>query len=81
MPYRQIAPEPDTLAISQILLDESSHISDSHRLFWTDLDKSGQICTPDATIPCPDQHFLSNPPKSGRTDSPARFGYPPFKTA
>lgn len=80
MSYRQLALEPDAPAISEILLDESSQISDSDRLIWTDLDKSGQTCTPDATIPCPDQHFLSIPPKFRRSNSPARFGYPPFKT-
>lgn len=81
MPYRQLAPEPGTPAISQILLDESSQISDSERLIWTHLDKSGQTCTPDATIPCPDQQSLSKRPNSLVANSPARFGYPPFKTA
>lgn len=80
MSYRQLALEPDAPAISQILLDESSQISDSDRLIWTHLDKSGQTCTPDATIPSPEQQFLSKGAKSRRSNSPARFGYPPFKT-
>ena len=81
MPNPQLIPNPDAPGFSGILQDEEARFSDSARLIWTNLDESGQIKTPDATIPCPEQHVLSNRPKIQRSDGPISVRYPPIKTA
>jgi len=72
------ANDPDSHGI--VLCNRRGTRTNQHEI-ETDLDKSGQTCAPDATIPSPEQQFLSKRLKFLRSNRPARFGYPPFKTA